>query len=319
MTLAARSNLHAGKRQPRDCARGLWPVALKALVGGAVAVVAGTVAVTAMLTGLGWLLAGSTQARRDVRPVVRVASMDRMAWVRPVREESAYQTVAFESFPSANVAQRFGLLETGDDRIVTGSLGPDLPRRVAVQIIKRPPVLALAAAPPPLPQARPRLASLTPIDGIGLRPDMDDRRRKTAIYDITAKVVYMPDGARLEAHSGFGEWMDDPNSLRRKMRGVTPPNTYDLALRESLFHGVQAIRLKPVNEKDMFGRDGILAHSYMLGPNGQSNGCVSFRDYPKFLDAFMRGEVDRIVVVSRLDRPPALAERSKERRLAKAL
>ena len=37
----------------------------------------------------------------------------------------------------------------------------------------------------------------------------------------------------------------------------------------------------------MFGRDGILAHSYMLGPNGQSNGCLSFRDYPKFLRAFL--------------------------------
>jgi hypothetical protein len=35
----------------------------------------------------------------------------------------------------------------------------------------------------------------------------------------------------------------------------------------------------------MFGRDGLLAHPYMLGPNGQSNGCVSFSDYPAFLDA----------------------------------
>ncbi len=58
----------------------------------------------------------------------------------------------------------------------------------------------------------------------------------------------------------------------------------------------------------MFGRAGILAHTYMLGPNGQSNGCVSLKDYPKFLAAFNRGEIERIVVVSKLDRPPAFAK-----------
>ena len=50
----------------------------------------------------------------------------------------------------------------------------------------------------------------------------------------------------------------------------------------------------------MFGRDGMLAHTYMLGPNGQSNGCVSFRNYDKFLQAFLKGEVDRMVVVPKL-------------------
>jgi hypothetical protein len=50
----------------------------------------------------------------------------------------------------------------------------------------------------------------------------------------------------------------------------------------------------------MFGRDGMLAHSYMLGPNGQSNGCVSFKDYPAFLRAYLKGEVDRLVVVPHL-------------------
>ena len=54
----------------------------------------------------------------------------------------------------------------------------------------------------------------------------------------------------------------------------------------------------------MYGRDGILAHTYMLGPNGQSNGCVSFKDYDAFLHAYLRGEVDRIVVVPHLQEPP---------------
>jgi hypothetical protein len=84
------------------------------------------------------------------------------------------------------------------------------------------------------------------------------------------------------------------------MRGPTPPNVYTLTMREKLFHGVRAIRLNPVDEDKMHGRDGMLAHTYMLGPSGQSNGCVSFKDYNKFLQAFLDGKVDRLVVVPEL-------------------
>ena len=119
---------------------------------------------------------------------------------------------------------------------------------------------------------------------------------KTAIYDISSKTVLMPNGQRLEAHSGLGALMDDPRSMHLKNRGVTPANVYNLRMREALFHGVRAIRMIPVNEGRMFGRDGILAHTYMLGPRGDSNGCVSFRDYDAFLQAFLRGEVTRIAV-----------------------
>ncbi len=123
----------------------------------------------------------------------------------------------------------------------------------------------------------------------------------TAVYDISAHVVYMPDGRKLEAHSGFGEYLDDPNYVSRRMRGATPPHTYDLSLRESLFHGVQAIRLTPVGgDEAIYGRDGLLAHTYMLGPRGDSNGCVSFKDYEAFLNAYRNNEVKRLVVVSRL-------------------
>jgi hypothetical protein len=75
-------------------------------------------------------------------------------------------------------------------------------------------------------------------------------------------------------------------------------------MREEPFHGVRAIRLVPFGDGKMFGRDGLLAHSYMLGPNGQSNGCVSFSDYPAFLDAYLKGEVDRLVVVEHLATAP---------------
>src|SRR5882757_7510607 len=34
--------------------------------------------------------------------------------------------------------------------------------------------------------------------------------RQTAVYDITARTVYLPDGSKLEAHSGLGAKLDDP-------------------------------------------------------------------------------------------------------------
>jgi Protein of unknown function (DUF2778) len=134
-------------------------------------------------------------------------------------------------------------------------------------------------------------------------PRVNDGRR-TAVYVITERVVYMPNGTRLEAHSGLGSRADDPRYVNVRNRGPTPPNVYDLVMRERRFHGIRAIRLIPVDESRMFGRDGILAHKYMRGGKAQSAGCVVFRDYPAFLNAFLRGEVDRLVVVERIEDAP---------------
>ncbi len=123
----------------------------------------------------------------------------------------------------------------------------------------------------------------------------------TAVYDISARIVYMPDGSRLEAHSGLGDRLDDPNHPDEKTRGVTPPNIYDLRLRESPFHGVRALRLIPQDEEKVFGRRGLLAHRYMLGPNGDSNGCVSIKNYDAFLQAYLNHDIKRLAVVTRLE------------------
>jgi hypothetical protein len=133
--------------------------------------------------------------------------------------------------------------------------------------------------------------------------DIDTRH--TAIYDISSHTVYLPNGRRLEAHSGLGSHMDDPHSVARKNTGVTPPNVYDLKMRESPFHGVRAIRLIPKDDSKMYGRSGMLAHTYMLGPNGQSNGCVSFKDYAAFLNAYESGDVTHLVVVEHLAGAPS--------------
>lgn len=139
-------------------------------------------------------------------------------------------------------------------------------------------------------------------DGSSMTPGgSSDDDRLTAIYDISARTVYMPDGSKLEAHSGLGDKLDDPRYVNVRMRGATPPHIYDLKPREALFHGVAALRLKPIGgEGAIFGRTGLLAHTYMLGPNGDSNGCVSFKDYNAFLKAYRNGQVKRLVVVAKM-------------------
>ncbi|MGO4335291.1 tlde1 domain-containing protein [Labrys sp. KB_33_2] len=163
----------------------------------------------------------------------------------------------------------------------------------------------------PLPPTRPAipltaLASIAPDEGRPLdRPTIEAPLSRpvagnhTAVYDISARTVYLPGGERLEAHSGLGPFLDDPGSVHVKNRGATPPQTYDLRPREALFHGVAALRMIPAGGSGtVLGRDGLLAHTYMLGPRGDSNGCVSFKDYARFLRAYRNGEVNRLVVVT---------------------
>lgn len=152
--------------------------------------------------------------------------------------------------------------------------------------------------------APPRLAyaalETKPIDDVFRRGlNVVPRGGGVAIYDVRARMVTLPNGEKLEAHSGLGESMDDPAHAHVRMKGPTPVGTYDITEREQPFHGVRALRLHPVGGPEaVHGRVGLLAHSYMLGASGASNGCVSFRDYDKFLQAYLRGEVQRIVVVA---------------------
>jgi hypothetical protein len=226
------------------------------------------------------------------------------------------------SAPCASFEERFHFdrrLASFDERFAGAAVSPASAGKAAEaeeragDILLPPRDPGHAGARPAVTQSAPELAPATtsPLEairekrrrtaeastGLSLQPDADSH---TAIYDIAARTVYLPNGHRLEAHSGLGSHLDDPRYVNAKGQGPTPPNVYNLALRERLFHGVRAIRLVPADDGRMFGRDGILAHSYMLGPSGQSNGCVSFRNYPVFLNAFLRGEVDRLVVVEHL-------------------
>jgi hypothetical protein len=248
---------------------------------------------------------------------VRVASLE--PTVDASAEEDADSEASFETRfildqPHASFDERFSSAAVSRGKIVvttleteqSGLVPPDRAAKVAHGAVGDPESDSAARPPVATPSkkaVRPSEAHKDP----GASPDIDSR---TAIYDIGAHVVYLPDGRRLEAHSGFGAHLDDARFVNVKHLGPTPPNVYNLALREQLFHGVRAIRLVPVGDGNMYGRDGMLAHSYMLGPNGQSNGCVSFNDYPAFLNAFLKGEVDRLVVVENLAGAPTPREAS---------
>ena len=130
-------------------------------------------------------------------------------------------------------------------------------------------------------------------------PWPDRGASKIAVYDITNGVVHMPNGEKLEAHSGIGEMRDNPKFTHVKMRGPTPPGTYKLSMREQLFHGVAAIRLTPTDGVAPLGRTGLLAHSYLLRTRGDSHGCVAFADYNRFLKAFQRGDITHMIIVDR--------------------
>ncbi|MGV2127447.1 tlde1 domain-containing protein [Agrobacterium vitis] len=129
------------------------------------------------------------------------------------------------------------------------------------------------------------------------RASLPGRGSGVAVYDISSATVYMPNGEKLVAHSGRGENRDNPRSVHIKNRGATPPNIYRLTLRESLFHGVEALRMTPVGGNNMYGRDGFLTHTFLLRVRGDSSGCVVFQEYPRFLAAYKRGDIKTLIVV----------------------
>ena len=158
---------------------------------------------------------------------------------------------------------------------------------------------------------RVKLASLTPGRGLsaGRRISPRSATIRTAVYDIKAKALYLPSGVAPRGAFGHGRVMDDPDHVDQRMVGATPPATYELKPREKLFHGVRALRMTPTDGTSALGRVGLLTHTYMLGPRGDFNGCVSIKDYDRFLKAYDNGEFNRLVVVPSLSGPATVAQR----------
>jgi hypothetical protein len=309
MTVAAAAfaDLTFSDRPPVPAGRAGAPLARHLLFGTAAIVTTGVAVVGVALTA-GWLLSASLSHRHGTaRPsdfgLRRIALAP--AYPSATKAPSPADIVIFP--PS--LADAAVPVHVVDRAPLPRERAPVAARANAVPLPPAaPPELAslrtaqnvkVAALPPP-PQAAPAPASEAHI----VPPHADKPApvrtadSRTAVYDIAARAVYLPNGTTLEAHSGLGDRRDDPRYVNVKNNGPTPPNTYYLSLREELFHGVRAIRLTPVDDQKMFGRAGMLAHTYMLGPQGDSNGCVSFKDYPAFLQAYLKGDVDRLVVVT---------------------
>lgn len=138
----------------------------------------------------------------------------------------------------------------------------------------------------------------------GSRGGLPGRGSGIAVYDISAATVHMPDGTKLEAHSGIGHRMDNPKYAYVKNLGPTPPNVYKLRMRERRFHGVEAIRMLPLDKAAMKGRDGMLTHTRLLRNSIGSHGCVAFKDYNKFLRAYKSGKVKTLIVVPSMNKLP---------------
>jgi hypothetical protein len=316
--------------------RGLLRRVLGSAAMGVAAVAAvGACAATVAVTGL-WMVGATLsdrphiQTRKSAGPA-RLALADPVAFPKSSFEARWAATTGVMAVSARAATAKVTEVGRADSLLEAASL-PDI--KAELEVVPAPPRVGPEArkpaatariAPIPLPRPKPLLSKIaqapmeTPaprIASVAAAPVLEKRESRpappvlsgslsrTALYDITGSVVYMPNGERLEAHSGFGHRRDNPRFINVRNLGPTPPNVYKLTLRERLFHGVRAVRMTPVDENAMFGRDGMLAHSYMLGESGQSNGCVSFKDYERFLQAFLKGQVDRIVVVRNLDEAP---------------
>jgi hypothetical protein len=270
--------------------------------------------------GAGWYISSTPNAFANTRSDIDINAKIEASFAQTVVEKDPPPPPIATRFPERDL--KFAAVTPASDANPTFAFAiPERAQRAAFDSDSSTGALRAKPAPPKLasvamynpkagddarpPRTGTQLASLGPPGELNVDPQEDARATRTAIYDITAQALYMPNGEKLEAHSGFGDFMDNPKHVHLRMRGATPPNTYRLTMREKLFHGVEAVRMNPEDDGAMMGRAGILVHPYMLGPTGQSNGCISLKEYGKFLASFKRGEVARIVVVSRLDQPPA--------------
>jgi len=99
--------------------------------------------------------------------------------------------------------------------------------------------------------------------------------RATAVYDISARTVYLPDGHPAGSPFRARRKLDDPRYVHVRMHGATPPHVYSWSRARRWFHGVPALRLKPVGgEEAIFGRTGLLAHTYMLAQRRFQRLCL---------------------------------------------
>ena len=105
---------------------------------------------------------------------------------------------------------------------------------------------------------------------------LSDAPARITICDISAHMVYLPNGLRLEAHSGLGKYRDDPRHVSEKDRGPTFPQMFMTYQCASTFFTVFApsVLFQPASTKCLVatGYSRIRLCAVVVG-NGVS--CVS--------------------------------------------
>ncbi|WP_417671882.1 DUF2778 domain-containing protein [Roseibium sp.] len=230
---------------------------------------------------------------------------------RKAAERKAARLAANETLETAGVSTGTFRFAAPEDRMAVAALTTPVPSSHPLSARARgidPQVsttmaLGYAAAGDPTADENGPYGGLSKIFNTG-KISLPGRGSGIAVYDISAATVYMPDGSKLEAHSGIGKMLDNPRYTKVKNKGPTPPNIYNLRMRERRFHGVEAIRMLPVDHAAMHGRDGMLTHTNLLRGRIGSHGCVAFKNYDKFLKAFKAGKVTKLIVVPELKKLP---------------
>lgn len=228
------------------------------------------------------------------------------------RKEAADKTAAADTAPSvpSHGPAKLASLATGEagafpEVAPLPSKRPDVARAEAgtSDSAKPYPVMAYAKAEEPEEDDKSVFSGLAKVFSKS-KPALPPAHAGVAVYDIKSATVYMPDGTKLEAHSGLGHMKDNPRYANKRNQGPTPPNIYKLRMREALYHGVEAIRMLPYDEDDMHGRDGFLTHTSLVRGTNGSHGCVAFKNYEPFLKAFKAGKIKTMIVVGDMSELP---------------
>ncbi len=168
------------------------------------------------------------------------------------------------------------------------ALGPSVPAPPTRPIdlnVAAPAVVALAPSPTPGPEKK--------TDGVELAPKppaLNQFDRFTAVYDLMAHTVFLPDGSRLEAHSGLGPLGTiPPMSWKRTGARRRRMNMNSRCARACSTACRRCGSIPSAGRMRSMAAPGCSPTPTCWGPDGDSNGCVSFKNYDAFLAAFQSG------------------------------
>lgn len=141
--------------------------------------------------------------------------------------------------------------------------------------------------------AFPRRSAKIPMLGGSLPGD-----RQTAVYDISAHTVYLPDGTRPEAHPARPKLDDRACCVRRDDWKVTPPHIYEsrrrakrcsMACSRLVAHAIGG-------EDKIFGCRPPRITTYMLGSNGDPMAVCRSRITAAVFNAYRNHGIRRLAV-----------------------